>query len=210
MPNRPQLVFLATFFIAFSSLLALSKFLSSKLRESGYDLSRLILIGIPQSQNTPHNPIPNQMASSFLDVNQSLVAQLFALFLALATSAFIYLKFGRSGMSSFSFLFTFNFSHPGRDQVKKPILDPKDWQEFPLKEKIVVSPNTAVSVVCLLLFSLSLTRIIAIDLPCHAQMTSLVSLLASIYLSPRRLMEKRLCVATPLPAAMMTSVILIF
>jgi len=118
MPNRPQLVFLATFFVSFSSLFALSKFLSSKLRETGYDLSRLILIGISQSHPTG---TPNQMTSSFLDVNQS---QLFALFLALASSAFIYLKFGRS--------------------VKKPVLDPKGWQEFPLKEKIIVSPNTAV------------------------------------------------------------------
>jgi len=39
------------------------------------------------------------------------------------TSAFMYLKFGRS--------------------VRRPVLDPKEWKEFPLKQKIVISPNTA-------------------------------------------------------------------
>jgi cytochrome-b5 reductase len=27
--------------------------------------------------------------------------------------------------------------------VKRPALDPKEWQKFPLKEKIIISPNTA-------------------------------------------------------------------
>jgi len=63
-------------------------------------------------------------APSLLDVRQSVVPQLLALLLAVATSAFIYLKFGRS--------------------VKKPVLDPKEWKQYPLKEKIIISPNTAV------------------------------------------------------------------
>jgi hypothetical protein len=100
MPNRPQLLFLASFFISFISLFALSNFLSSKLREAGYDFSRLILIGIPQNPNKMTAATP---APSFLDLPQSVVAQLFALLLAVASSAFIYLKFARSGTSSISF-----------------------------------------------------------------------------------------------------------
>jgi hypothetical protein len=136
MPNRPQLVFLATFFISFISLLALSKFISSKLRETGYDLSRLILIGISQS----HQPTPNQMTSSFLDVNQSLVAQLSALFLAVATSAFIYLKFGRSGTSSFSFLFTLTSHALVVIKLRSPFSIQKTGKSF-LSRKRLLSPQ---------------------------------------------------------------------
>jgi cytochrome-b5 reductase len=93
MPNHLQFLFLASFFTTFAVLLALSSYLSSKLRQAGYDISRLILIGLPQSENT--YPIPNQMSAStpsFL--------QLVALLVAAVSSAFIFLKFGRSGTSS--------------------------------------------------------------------------------------------------------------
>ena len=99
MPNHLQLLFLASFFLTFIVLLTLSHILSSKLREAGYDISHLILIGLPNSE-VSH---PNQMATSepsFFDVRQSIVAQLIALLLAAASSAFIYLRFGRTGTSS--------------------------------------------------------------------------------------------------------------
>ena len=103
MPNHLQLLFLASFFLTFIILLTLSNLLSSKLREAGYDISNLVLIGLPKSEHShPHSP--NQMATStppFLDVRQSVVAQLIALLLAAASSAFMYLKFGRTGTSSF-------------------------------------------------------------------------------------------------------------
>ncbi|EPT04262.1 hypothetical protein FOMPIDRAFT_1021945 [Fomitopsis schrenkii] len=50
--------------------------------------------------------------------------QLLAFVLAAVTSAWIYKKFGA--------------------QKKKPVLDPTTWQEFPLKEKIQISSNTAI------------------------------------------------------------------
>jgi len=93
MPNHPQFLFLASFLTTFAALLALSHYLSSRLRQAGYDISRLILIGLPQSENA--HPIPNQMSASALSF-----LQLVALVIAAASSAFIYLKFGRSGTSS--------------------------------------------------------------------------------------------------------------
>jgi hypothetical protein len=93
MPNHLQFLFLASFFTTFAVLIALSSYLTSKLRQAGYDISRLILIGLPQSENT--YPIPNEMSAStpsFL--------QLVALLVAAVSSAFIFLKFGRSGTSS--------------------------------------------------------------------------------------------------------------
>jgi cytochrome-b5 reductase len=116
MPSHLQVLFLASFFTTFAVLLALSFYLTSKLREAGYDISRLILIGLP-SQNT--HPIPNQMT-----VDAPPFLQLLAVLAAALSSAFIYFKFGRS--------------------ARKPVLDPKEWKQFPLKEKIVISPNTAV------------------------------------------------------------------
>jgi len=124
MPNHLQLLFLLSFFSTFILLFILSNHLSSKLREAGYDISKLILIGLPQS-DISHHHIPNQLSTSayFLGMPQSVIPQLLALLLAVATSAFVYLKFVHS--------------------EKKPVLDPKEWKQFPLKEKIIISPNTA-------------------------------------------------------------------
>jgi cytochrome-b5 reductase len=119
MPNHLQFLFLASFFATFVALLALSNYLSSKLHQAGYDISRLILIGLCPSENT----YLNQMSTS-APILGSVLAQVVALLLAAASGAFIYLKFGGS--------------------ARKPVLDPKEWQLFPLKEKIVVSPNTAI------------------------------------------------------------------
>ncbi|CAL1695983.1 unnamed protein product [Somion occarium] len=58
------------------------------------------------------------------DFNSSTFQQLLALVLAVITSAFIYYKFASS--------------------KRKPVLNPQQWQEFPLTEKIVISPNTAI------------------------------------------------------------------
>jgi hypothetical protein len=93
MPNHLQLLFLASFFTTFVVLFALSNLLASKLRQAGYDISRLILIGL----SPPENAYPTQMSTSatFLDV------RVVALLLAAASAAFIYLKFGRSGTSLF-------------------------------------------------------------------------------------------------------------
>jgi len=88
MPNHLQFLFLASFFATFAVLLALSSYLSLKLRQAGYDISRLILIGLPQSENIPNQMSVSDSAPSFL--------QLVALVVAAVSSAFIYLKFGRS------------------------------------------------------------------------------------------------------------------
>jgi len=58
-----------------------------------------------------------------LDVRQSVIVQLIALLLAVASSAFFYFRFGLS--------------------AKRAVLNAKEWQQFPLKEKIIISPNTA-------------------------------------------------------------------
>ena len=106
MPNCLQFVFLASFFTCFAVLFALSFYLSSKLQQAGYDISRLILIGLPKSENA--HPIPNQMSASATSL------QLVALLLAAVSSAFIYLKFGRSGTSS---LLTFVRHHLTRSSL---------------------------------------------------------------------------------------------
>ena len=38
---------------------------------------------------------------------------------------------------------------PSNCLAKRAVLDPKEWQQFPLKEKIIISSNTALSVLCL-------------------------------------------------------------
>ncbi|CCM00952.1 uncharacterized protein FIBRA_02999 [Fibroporia radiculosa] len=128
MPNRFQVAYIASFTATFFSLVALSHFVNSKLKEAGYNISHLILIGLPKRRDhTEHgevaslHPVPTQNMSVALG---STYSQLLALALAVVTSAFIYVKFGKS--------------------KRKPVLDPQVWQEFSLKEKISISPNTAI------------------------------------------------------------------
>lgn len=100
MPNQLQLLFLGSFCITLFSLFALSNYLLSKLRQGGYDISDLILLGLPRSDERTHHPM--SASAPFLDVRQSVLAQVLAILLAVGSSAFIYLKFGRSGTSLFS------------------------------------------------------------------------------------------------------------
>lgn len=189
MPNHLQLLFLASFLLTFIILLTLSNLLSSKLRDAGYDISNLVLIGLPKSEHShPHSLSPNQMATSapsFLDVRQSVVAQLIVLLLAAASSAFMYLKFGRTGTSSFpTWLPTLSyslqlFSQEGCSRSKGMATIPSQRKDYHFLEHCPV---------CALLTHTStiLTSDLDIALAFHAQMMSLVSPLASIYPSPQR------------------------
>ena len=97
MPNHLQLLFLGSFLLTLFVLVTLSTYLHSILRQAGYDISDLILLGLPRSNETTPNLPMTTVASSFLDVPQTVITQILAFFLAAAGSAFIYFKFGRSG-----------------------------------------------------------------------------------------------------------------
>lgn len=112
MPNHLQLLFLASFFATYIILHTLTTLLSSKLREAGYDISNLILIGLSHPENTSSKLMST--SAPFLDVRQSVVAQALALLLAVASGAFIYLKFGRSSTSSFSTYLVASLTLPPR------------------------------------------------------------------------------------------------
>lgn len=53
MPNRFQLAFLASLLLTFISLVLLSRFVNSKLVAAGYDISQIILIGLPKEGRAP-------------------------------------------------------------------------------------------------------------------------------------------------------------
>lgn len=136
--KRPHMsqhcLFLFSFLVTFSSLFLGSRVLNAKLKEAGYDISRLILIGLePHDNTTPTSNITMAFNAEY--------TQLIALALAVASSAFIYFKFVASSKFRISFI-----SRPSSTPCsieRKPVLDPKLWQEFTLAKKLVVSPNTA-------------------------------------------------------------------
>jgi cytochrome-b5 reductase len=140
MPNQYQWTFLLAFVGGLSSLLVLEYFFVTKLSAAGYDISRLILIGLP-SKDAVKEEHTNMATSSVAGIPYP---QVLALVFAVATSALLYVKFGAKstlcGMSCSAAVLTMS-------PERTPVLDPKEWKEFPLKEKIIISPNTAMSVV---------------------------------------------------------------
>lgn len=56
MPNKHQLAFLASFLSVFFSLVFISRYLGARLREAGYDINNLILLGLPKDNSTPTTP----------------------------------------------------------------------------------------------------------------------------------------------------------
>ncbi|OSD03504.1 NADH-cytochrome b5 reductase [Trametes coccinea BRFM310] len=120
MPNRFQVAFVASFVGSLVLLVLLTEFVKQQLHARGIYVSDLILIGLDKKPDHPVHPEGEGM----VDFMTGAYSQLVALALALATSALIYLKFGRG--------------------KRKPVLDPQTWKEFPLVEKIPVSPNTAI------------------------------------------------------------------
>jgi len=85
------------------------------LNNAGYDIFGTIL---------GHEKPPENMSSQLVkDFSSNQLAQLVAIALTVVTSATIFWKFSQKS--------------------KKPVLDPQNWQEFPLIKKTIISPNTA-------------------------------------------------------------------
>ncbi|KAF7306658.1 NADH-cytochrome b5 reductase [Mycena indigotica] len=127
MPNRNQLVFLTALILPFALLVSLEHFILSSLRAKGYDLSQLILIGLPRTEDAPNNMSLHAVNLPYFGT-QDLVA--------LATNpAFIV----SGGLILAGILYATLFTSGSRK-----VLDPKEWQEFPLVKKTQISPNTAI------------------------------------------------------------------
>jgi hypothetical protein len=114
MPNHQQLLFLASFFGVLSSLIIISNYLGAKLRAAGYDVSRIILIGLDTNSSAApaskfalpwgsNSNMTTQPTYDLKDFQERGYVQAAALALALLSSIFIYLKFG-STSKSFAFL----------------------------------------------------------------------------------------------------------
>ena len=52
MSIRFQVVYLLSFASVFTSLVFLSRYIDTKLRDAGYNISELILIGLPEDNNS--------------------------------------------------------------------------------------------------------------------------------------------------------------
>jgi len=81
MPNRYQLVFVASVLLSFSALFFLSRTALYLLARAGYDPANIILIGLP--------PTPAQPTMAFPDLSHVLTSPLFAA-LAVAIAGTLY------------------------------------------------------------------------------------------------------------------------
>ncbi|KAG2350566.1 NADH-cytochrome b5 reductase [Suillus weaverae] len=122
--NCQQALFAFSFLSTLAVLVFSFHWLRARLREAGYDVSRLILIGLEPKFDTTQFPDDTSSTLMAFGIDSS-YTQVIALALAVASSVFIFVKFGSSSK-------------------RKPVLNPQVWQEFSLKEKIVISPNTAI------------------------------------------------------------------
>jgi cytochrome-b5 reductase len=141
MPNKYQLTFLATFVSGFTLLVILSEYVKAKLKQAGYDPARLILIGLEPKNGDKLMPAGSEKITiPGLKGDATMYTQVIAGLLAVATTFFLYTKFGNKSRCYVSMLVV----SADQDYVeRKPVLDPQVWQEFPLTEKITISPNTA-------------------------------------------------------------------
>ncbi|KAF8585585.1 ferredoxin reductase-like protein [Ramaria rubella] len=116
MPNRVQLAFVGSFLSTFGGLLLLSRFL----------ISYFELFQDSDSTNPDTDKVANvfAMAWAFGDSSVFQMNQLLALLCGVIGTTVFLVFFGNT--------------------KRKPVLDPAVWQEFPLVEKTVVSPNTAI------------------------------------------------------------------
>ncbi|KAJ6519542.1 ferredoxin reductase-like C-terminal NADP-linked domain-containing protein [Mycena sanguinolenta] len=130
MPNRAQLLFLGTILVCFTALVALSNFIQAKLAAAGYDLSKLILLGLPKKDS------PNEyygMDFHAVDLpyfgSQDLVA-------IASSPAFLV----SSGLILAGVLWATVINSGG----SRKVLNPQVWLELPLAKKTQISPNTAI------------------------------------------------------------------
>ncbi|KAG6901850.1 hypothetical protein C0995_007236 [Termitomyces sp. Mi166 len=135
--------FLASLLLTFASLVALLHYFNRKLAAAGYDISRLILLGLPE------NPPPKSGRVTMADLQSTLknfnldnlrVIEIPGLgtynLVEFATSPAVLI----TAIIITATAFYAKVLHTGR---AKP-LNPTAWQEYPLEKKIVVSHNTAI------------------------------------------------------------------
>ncbi|KAF8213368.1 NADH-cytochrome b5 reductase [Mycena galopus ATCC 62051] len=129
MPNRYQVAFVLSIVGPFFALVALSNYLNAKLAAAGYDISKLILVGLPK-KDSPNEYYGMDFHAVELPYfgTQDLVA-------LASTPAFIV----STGLILVGVLWTTVINSGPRK-----ILNPKIWLEFPLEKKIQISPNTAI------------------------------------------------------------------
>ncbi|KAJ7275325.1 NADH-cytochrome b5 reductase [Mycena haematopus] len=129
MPNRAQLAFLVSIVVSFTALVSLSNYLQAKLAAAGYNVSNLILIGLPKRDS------PNEyygMDFHAVDLpyfgTQDLVA------LASAPAFLVSTGLILAGVLWATVI----------NSGPRKILNPKIWLEMPLEKKTQISPNTAI------------------------------------------------------------------
>lgn len=103
MPNRYQIAFVCSFLLTFAALYVATSYLNAVLKAAGYDVSKLILIGLPMDNSsvaeniTEGTTLPEVEPHASLDfltvMRQGGYVQLVTLALAALTSVFIFAKF---------------------------------------------------------------------------------------------------------------------
>lgn len=125
--NALQFSFIASFLGVLISLFVVSDFIGKKLKNAGYDISRLILIGLPDNRpaqlSPPHKiTIPwgfNATMTTDFDLKsfqEKGYAQGLAVLLALISCAFIYLKVGQTSKSPTPIWPDLSLTDPSRTQ----------------------------------------------------------------------------------------------
>ena len=85
--NRYQLSFLATFLFTFSSLYLFSTYVGKILAEAGYDISQLILIGLPKNHPSDYNETAE--SSGRAPMQKDVIPQIAALGMALLSGLYL-------------------------------------------------------------------------------------------------------------------------
>lgn len=103
MPNKFQAGFLLSFFLTLFTLIFLARWAKLRLKAAGYDISDLILIGLPRDPVIPDTKTDTAstetLSNIFPTMSDWALPELLALLLAFGTAVFIYVKFTISEIS---------------------------------------------------------------------------------------------------------------
>ena len=206
MPSVTQAIFVGSFVTTFVVLYFISSYISAVVTAHGYRPGDLILIGLEKKNLTEGAPPTMLTASQIWTTIKADPSAQAAVAAGVVSVILLVSSILRSSKpSTFCHTISILFTNGLCFAEKKSVLNPQEWQEFPLTSKFTVSPNTALYAFLFFSDKCVFSTHIATASRYQIQMMFLGYRSVSTYLFKPRSTESRYSVPIRRRVAMMTS-----